>query len=49
MFAKLCLTFISYVKLWFILRFWYITVGYISKQNRIKIRLLNLYTQKRFL
>ena len=36
MFAKLCLT--LFIKLWVILRLQCITVGYISKQNRIKIK-----------
>ena len=36
--AKLCLNFISSVKLWVVLKFQCIAVGYISKQNRIKAR-----------
>ena len=36
--AKFCLAFISSVKLWVILRFQCITVGYIFEQNKIKAK-----------
>ena len=36
--AKLCLNFISSVKLSVVLKFWCTSVDYISKQNRIMVR-----------
>ena len=44
--AKLCLNLISSVKLWVVLKFYCIAVGYISKQNRIKARLNLLRTKQ---
>ena len=41
--AKLCLNFISSVKLWVVLKFWCTFVDYISKQNRIKVRIPKNY------